>query len=179
MGALLSSITGGVWGYVAAAVIAAGLSGYAVHRWDASIIAEMKLAAEQKEMASVTEAVRQQAIRDKAIHDADVSYAESQQKTITVTQEIVRNVPKYITVQDDAACVLPDNFGRLLDAAQLGVDPDTLPAAATKPDGTASVLSLSEATGLLAQILGDYASVRARLVNAREAWEAQNKADSK
>jgi hypothetical protein len=179
MGALISSITGGIWGYVAAAVVAAGLSGYAVHRWDASTIAEMKLAAEQENLAAVTDAVRQQAIRDKAIHDADVAYAESQQKTVTVTQEIVRNVPKYITVQDDAACKLPDSFGRLLDAAQLGVDPDTLPTAATKPDGTASGLSLSAATGLLAQILGDYASTRARLVNAREAWEAQNKADAK
>jgi len=162
--------------YAAIVIVCLGIGATGGYRWDASTIAEMKLAAEQEKMAAVTDAVRRQALADKAIHDADVAYAESQQKIITKTQEIVRNVPKYITVQDNAACKLPDNFGRLLDAAQLGVDPDSLPASTAKPDSAAPGLSLSEATGLLAQILGDYASTRARIVNARDAWAAQGSA---
>jgi hypothetical protein len=173
MGALLSSITGGIWGYIAAAVIAAGLSGYAVHRWDASTIAEMKLASEQKEMASVTEAVRQQAIADKITHDQDVKNAIANTPIRTNTVTVIQKVPTYVTKQDDAHCILNNGFVRLLDAAGLGVRPEDLPGHASEPVGADSGISLSEAAALLSQNLGEAAELRQRLSNASETWDKQ------
>lgn len=112
---------------------------------------------------------QQQAVAAKS----DQSNSTAQQHVASNTQEVIRYVPKYITVKDDAACVLPDDFERLLDAAQLGVAPDDLPAGTGLPVGAPPRHTLSEATGLLVQILGDYASVRARLLNAHAAWQSQ------
>lgn len=111
--------------------------------------------------------------QEKQTDKANHGNGQVQTKIVTNTQEIIRYVPKYITVQDDAACKLPDGFGRLLDAAQLGVSADQLPAGTGQPGSAASTLTLSQATGLLTQILGDYASLRARIVNAHEDWQAQ------
>lgn len=108
---------------------------------------------------------------------SDTANAGTQTKIGNNTQEIIRYVPRYITVKDDAACLLPDNFGRVLDAAQLGVTPDELPSEAGQSVGTPTRLGLSEATGLLTQILGDYAKLRARLLNASAAWDDHAKVE--
>lgn len=159
--------------YAAIVFVCIGVGATGGYKWEKSALDDLKLEDAKAQQQALAQAVAKQQAQDQKTHDADVAYAQSQQKTVTVTQEVIRDVPKYITVKDDAACKLPDSFGRLLDAAQLGVSPDSLPDSASKPDGTATTLTLSQATGLLAQILGDYASVRARLVNANAAWAAQ------
>ncbi|MDE2470356.1 MAG: hypothetical protein KGL35_16820 [Bradyrhizobium sp.] len=113
------------------------------------------------------------AARDKIVHDADVSYVERQQKIVTVTQEIVHDVPTFITRSDDEHCTLPLGFVRLLDGAGLGVAPADLPNRTTEPDSADSGIPLSQAAALLAQDLGDAAKLRERLNNARAAWLKQ------
>jgi hypothetical protein len=177
--ALLAKYASGIWGYAAAAVVAAGLSGYAVHRWDASTIAEMKLSAEQKELASVTVAVRQQAIADKITHDQDVKNAVANAPIRTNTVTVIQKVPVYVTKQDDARCVLHNGFVQLLDAAGLGIAPEQLPGQASEPVGADSGISLSQAAALLAQNLGEAAELRQRLHNASDTWDEQAKAMEK
>lgn len=112
---------------------------------------------------------------DKITHDADVAYAEKQQKTVTVTVENIRKVPVYVTAKDDARCHLNFGFVRVLDASGLGITPDQLPNRSAEPDSADSGIPLSDATALLVQALGDRKAFADRLENARDAWDAQSK----
>lgn len=157
--------------------IAALIAGFGTYKVTAAFkdrtIDQMRRA----QQTAISEAWRRgwevKAQRDEIVRKADVAFAESQQKTVTVTQEIVRNVPVVITARQDALCHLPNGFVRLLDAAGLGIAPADLPNRTAEPDSADSGIPLSQATALLAQDLGDAAGLRGRLLNARAAWEAQ------
>lgn len=110
---------------------------------------------------------------DKVTHDADVAYAQKQQKTVTVTVENIRKVPVYVNAKDDARCHLNLGFVRVLDATALGITPEELPNRSAEPDSADSGIPLSSASALLAQALGDRKSFADRLANARDAWAAQ------
>jgi len=172
-----SGALGGVWGYVAAGVVSAALAGYASYAVTAAFkdntIKDMTIA----QQAAVVKAYKKGwVIRDKQQEEtrkADLDNAYQQGKLAGNTKEILRYVTKYVTVQDDARCKLPVGFERVLDAAGLGVPVDELPNRSSEPDSAGSSLSLSDATALLADNLGTCAGLRARIVNARDDWAAQ------
>lgn len=182
MGALFAKLTAGIWGYVIAAAISASLAAYAAYAVTAAFkdntIKDMKIA-EQVAIADAwkTGWARRDA-QQEVTKQADLNNAYQQGKLDGNTKEIIRYVPKYITAQDDTRCVLPVGFVRLLDAAGLGITPEQLPNRTTELDSANSGIPLSQATALLAENLGALASFRARLVNARDAWAAQEKATS-
>lgn len=83
----------------------------------------------------------------------------------TVYRDIIREVPTYVTVQADAACVLPAGFVRLHDAAAAG----QLPGPASQSDDAPSGVALSAATETIAANYGDYTEVAQRLTDL-QAW---------
>lgn len=169
-----------IQGYLIAVALAlfVGLSGGGYVAWElqAVKIADMKAA----ELQGINDAWKIGWLRRDAAADTTVKANNSNavdQATIAAnTQGVIQYVPKYITVHDNAACPLPPGFGRLLDSALTGYAPDELPADAGKSIGTPAGPSLSEATAVLAQTLGDYAALRARLLNAKQDWADQDKA---
>ena len=102
-----------------------------------------------------------------AKNEADQSHIGSN------TQGNIVYVHDHITPKQDAACTLPNSFVSVLDATVLGTTPDQLPGHAGEPDDAPSGVTLSQATALLTQWVGDYASVRTRITNARDDWDAQ------
>ena len=77
-------------------------------------------------------------------------------------------VPKTIAV----ACV-PTRLIVLLDAAGSGADQSDIPAAASIPDGECSGVSVRDAEAILVQDLGQLPVLKARIANARDAWDEQ------
>lgn len=162
-------------------LIAAGLSlalglgggGYVAWKIQQTRIDEQKIAALQGVNDAWKIGWLRRDAQEGGITFANRANANDQSRIAGNTQEIIRYVPKYITVQADARCVLPNGFVRLLDSALTGTAPGDLPGSTGELDSAPSGLTLSQATALLAQSLGDYAATRARILNGRAAWAAQ------
>lgn len=167
---MIPSIQGYLIAGALALFVGLGGGGYVAWELQAVKIADMKLADAQ----AVNDAWKLGWLRRDAQEAVTVkannSNANTQAAIAANTQGVIQYVPKYITVHDNAACPLPAGFSRLLDAAITGQSPADLPDDAGKSIGTATGPSLSEATAVLAQDLGDYFATRARVLNARDAW---------
>lgn len=70
-----------------------------------------------------------------------IRYVDRVQEVRTVGATIVREVPRYVTVEADRACVVPVGFVQLHDAAAAGVSPAA--AGVGNPDAPAAGLALS------------------------------------
>lgn len=176
MGSIISLVTGalgGIWGYVAAVAIAAimagSVTGYVVHRMDDATINSMKLADSQVQVKAVQLAEKMQATEDKEDLDAAVSEAAAQQKIITQTLTVTKEVQ--VHVPDTSHCNNGPTFGlvRMLNAAAaVGPDPDTFPTTAGQSDDSCAPVSWRNFTQDLAN---DYGAGRqnAEQLNALEA----------
>lgn len=102
---------------VVAMVIAIGL---AFHLGQRSGVSREK-AAEGKRRAAAFKVVKRVAVEGRKI-STDVSTRLERRKAEirTVTQTLIKEVPVYVTIESDRACVVPDGFVRLHDAAALG-----------------------------------------------------------
>lgn len=157
------------WAALAAALLGAGTAGaYTMHRFDADAIDKLKLADQQAETDAIRTALDLQKRQDAATSATEIAAVKAQQQIQTVTQTVIQKVPVYVTPKSDADCVLPNGFIKLLDAAGLSADPDTLPGAAGEPNDSASGLRLSQAAALLAENLGNAALERQELIE----WQA-------
>lgn len=83
----------------------------------------------------------------------------------TVYRDIIREVPTYVTVQADDACVLPAGFVRVHDAAAAG----RVPGPSGQSDDAPSGVALSAASGVIVENYGTYAEVAQRLTDL-QAW---------
>ncbi|HEY0265710.1 MAG TPA: hypothetical protein VGC16_03100 [Rhizomicrobium sp.] len=84
------------------------------------------------------------------------AHAASDQAIQTQIQTVIREVPRYVSIQSDSRCVVPWGVVRLLDAAASGADPGDVAAAIApgQPDDAASDVRLSEIVALQAANLG-------------------------
>lgn len=172
---MLSSLITGGWMYLVVAVAAAGAAGWTVHAIDNGTIAQMKADDVNAAVVAANAARTDQSQRDQITELHNELEAKSQAALETNTRTIIERVPTYVTAKADAACVLPNGFVRLLDAAGTGTDPDILPGASSEPDDAPSGIPLSQATALLAENLGNFAKTRQQLIDA-EAWAAEQRA---
>lgn len=93
----------------------------------------------QAEKDAAAKAGRQLAERNAKVTTEVGAKVEKRQAEIrVVTKELIRDVPKYITVQSDARCVVPAGFVSLHDQAAAGVrSPDPAGFAAEAPSDVA------------------------------------------
>jgi hypothetical protein len=149
----LSAVTGalsGVWGYVAAAGIAAILAAsgawYVVHRMDESTIADMKTADAVAGQNALKAALAKQRQIDAKNQDAAYAEALAQQKIVTQTVTITKEIPTY--VHDAISCPGPTvGLARVLRAAALGVEPSSLDAPVGQSSDACSDVTPSEVAG--------------------------------
>ncbi|WP_296223226.1 hypothetical protein [Ralstonia sp. UBA689] len=145
------------------AAVAAGLAWWATASYNAAV-----------QRASLAEATA--ATLRKQLHNA-------QGATVTVTQyvdrervirlkgdTIIKEVPRYVPVQADAACVVPRGFVRLHDAAAAGTvpNPDTGDA-----DAAPSDVALSTVAGTVAANYTDCHVDAARLTSLQQTLRDQ------
>lgn len=121
--------------YVALGLIVSSAigAGALVHKFDGAKLAKVELGYKNAEVDALKKAVVIRQKQNDISLAAAVSVAASQQKIVTetqiVTKEIVRHVPVSIP------CITY-GFIRVHDAAVFGVSPDTLPLPAGKSDDT-------------------------------------------
>lgn len=98
-------------------------------------------------------------------------YVPQEAKIKTVTQTIVKEVPVYVTKQDDARCVINNGFVRLHDGAAKG----ELPGGPTGDDGNPSGVELST---VAQTVTGNYGTCHLALSRLKEwqEWYSRNRA---
>ena len=176
---LITSLLGGVWGYVAAAVLAGGLSAFGAwditHQMDkatlealelsdqkAATSAQIALAGRDKSEAAISQAL---AVKDQQAQDA------INVKTVTITKEIPGHVT---TVQVTRAC-LSVGLMRVLRAASTQTDPDALSLAPGQSDDDCSDASPVTVAGWFTGYAGA-AEANTQQLSDLQAWIAQDHA---
>ena len=165
----LAGAFSGVWGYAAAAalsaIVAGSATGWTVHRIDQAAYVTLQLAdAEAKDdaMAALARTDQREA---RANLDAAVSEAAAQQKIVTETVTVSKEIP--IHVPQSVPCI---SYGlvRVLDDAATGSDTANAPAPAGQSDDACAPLSWR---AFASELAGDYATGRANAeqLNALEA----------
>lgn len=127
------------------------------------------LAEQTAKIKAIQAAVAKQLAADKITHDADVAYAESQQKLVTVTKTIIKEVPVHVTAQTDASYPVPCGLVRVWDAAVLGVSADALPLPAGKSDDSACPVKASVLASAGTDAIRKYIETSNQLV-ALQGW---------
>lgn len=96
-----------------------------------------------------------------------VRYVEKAAEIRWRNREVIREVPKLVTVQADAGCVVPVGFVRLRNAA--GACGGPVPEPAPGADDAASGIALSAVAAADAQWAGQYCAVATQL-ESLQAW---------
>lgn len=148
-------------------VIGAAAAGYfkGRHDMDASYKAAA-LEAAQKVIAKVDQ---QAAVTEKAGQAA----AEKQVEIRTVFKTITKEVRRYVPIEVDRGCPIPDGFVRLHDAAAAGRAP--VPEASGSIDGGAAPVELSEVASTVAGNYGACHETRQQLIDL-QGWIRQQQA---
>lgn len=133
----------------------------------------------REELAALKEAAKAQQLKINALTDTQTGIAETVSKEHvrvvtkyrTVTQQIVKEVPTYVTKADDARCVIPWGFVRIHDAAASG----DVPAPTDQPLPAASDVTLSQTAAVLAGNYGLCLEWRTEAATWRD-WYQRNAA---
>jgi hypothetical protein len=169
----LSNTLSLVFSGIVALVLAAG-SGWVVHKVDAGTIAAAKAETQQLRLddaqalvAGMKAAAAKQAALDKITHDADVAEAAKQKQIVTRTVTLTKEVPVYVTAQQDASTCVSYGLIRVLVAAARGVDPATLALPAGELNESCTGLPISAVAATLGEVYG-VAEQNAEQLNALE-----------
>lgn len=121
---------------------------------------EAKVHAEwQAERAQLQEAHDAEVARlNAASRYMDVRFIENERRIEGATRTIVKEVPRYVTVEADRACPVPVGFVRVHDAAATGADGVPADPTAADPDATAEGVALSD---VAATVVDNYGACRA------------------
>jgi hypothetical protein len=169
---LLSRLVGALsslWGYAALSLLAATLAsvttGFVIHRMDNAAIAAVKLKDQRAQTEAIKQAARVQQSQDQVNLNAALAEAEAQQKIVTVTHTIVREIPAHVS---EALPCIPYGLVRLLDDAATGGDTANVPAPAGQSDEACAPLSWR---AFADELIDDYGIGRsnAEQLNALEA----------
>ncbi|HUO91856.1 MAG TPA: hypothetical protein VMU22_02995, partial [Rhizomicrobium sp.] len=147
---------------------------WAARHWDEGTIADLKLAQQKAITRAAETAADVQKRQDAVTLNIALANAGAQERVRTVTRTILERVPIYVSPEADHACVVPNGFVRLFDAAAAGTDPASLPGTAGESDGAASGIALSEVAALSAEHDAQYHATAEQL-KALEAWVEDQK----
>lgn len=158
----LSSLAWKVLGYAVIALVISGVVFKVTHQYalggqyHAAAVSQAK---EGKRVNATNSAITVTSTRNEVA---------AQAKIVVRYRTIVKEVPTYVTVQQDARGCVSWGLVRLLDAAALGVDPSTLDLPSDVTDDTCTTLKASD---LAASVAGNYgvAAANAEQLDALEA----------
>lgn len=150
----LSSLATTAIGAVVIAAVAAGGGAWTMHRFDEGKIEAMQLADAKAQNDAL---VRNGQIMQSAIANGfKIASAEvaREQKTQTVTNTIIREVPAHVTPEIDKRYPVPWSVVRLHDAAALGLSVADIAADRSGADDAASDVAASEISSRIAENYG-------------------------
>lgn len=110
---------------------------------------DVQRAAAEAKAAVIAEAKAQQKAQDDITLASAMANAEAQTKIITLTNDIIKEVPRYVTVTQDARTCVTYGLVRVLDAAATGRNPADLqlPSGVTD-DACAPITASALAAGI-------------------------------
>ena len=169
----LSLIPGFTWikfaAFAVGAIACLSAGAYAGYRWEAGTVATLKLDAAQARSQAIQIAAASQKAQDGVALAATVKEAQAQTQIITKTITVTKEIPRYVTVHEDAITCLPVGLARILRAAADGSDPSALVLAPGQSDDACSDVTSTEVAGWFSAYAGA-ARANAEQLNALEAW---------
>ncbi len=168
---LISKLAG--WrGYALAAAVALAVGfsgGWTVRDWKAARDDAASIeAAHQAELAAVDAALKLERTQAATSDGIAAEAAEAQVQIRTVTRTLIKEVPVYVTPDDDRRCVVPVGFVRIHDAAAAGRT--AIPDPAGRPDDAPSGLALSAVAGTVVENYAGTCAANARQLSDLQAW---------
>lgn len=164
---------------IAALLLAAGIavgSAVVTHKVDQAALLKVEAGYKDAQIAAVAQAKAAQAAEDKVSLDAAVAEATAQQRVVTVTQTITKEVPSHVPLT--SKCAITVGFVRVLNGIVLGTGTADLSYAAGQPDGACAALDARGLAEYLASTLGSALS-NAEQLTALQKWVTNTIAASK
>lgn len=146
------------------------------HKVDQAALLKIEAGYKDAQIAAISQAKAVQAAEDKVSLDAAVAEATAQQKIVTITNTVTREVPNHVPLT--SKCAVTVGFVRVLNAVILGnVTSDVSYAPGKSDDACASL----DARALAGSIIGNYAAALANgeQLAALQKWVTDTIAASK
>jgi hypothetical protein len=154
-----------------AALLAVGA--YGMHRWDegqyAIALSKQQAAQIEAQHNAILDAVAYQIAEDAANFDVGKKVVEYRDRVVTNTITLTREIPKYVTPEASAACVVPRGFIELHNRAATG----PIDSAAAVPDATSGAVNADSHVGidtLGAALVANYGRCNEALERSNVAW---------
>ena len=125
-------------GIIALVMAVGGSYIYGHHAGEKNVQAKWDAAKKAQEAAVVSIEAKQDVVTTQVV----TKYVDRVQTVQGATKTIIKKVPTYVTVKDDAACTIPNGFVSLHNAA--AEDSMQLPASSGTVNGQASAVKLSD-----------------------------------
>lgn len=125
-------------------------------KWDAQKVADvLTIAADKDSRREISEAI-------------DARSVKADAKIRALSSAITKGVPVYVDKASDSACIVPNGFVLIHDAAAIGA----IPKAPGDTDGSASGVEISTVAETVTENYGAYAETRQRLIDLQD-WVKQ------
>ena len=161
---------------VALALVGAGSAGaYAGYRWEHSAVLSIELADAQARGKALVIAAENQKAQDTVDMSAALAEAAAQTKIVTQTVTITKEIPRYVTVHQDAIVCVPVGLARIMRASSAGADPAAIELAPGQSDDACSDLTATEVAGWFSDFAGA-SRANSEQLTALEAWIIANHA---
>ncbi|MFD3263235.1 hypothetical protein [Phenylobacterium ferrooxidans] len=171
MGKLFEIVAGAkAYLIIAAICLALGAAGGSAAAWKIQDgnIASIQLEQKKAQGKAVAAAIKKERAAAKISAEAGRKAEDHQVEIRNVTRTIIREVPRYVSVEADARCVLPVGFLRVHDAATLGAPVSETLDPAGRPDDAAAGVDCSAAAAVIAENYGAYRSVSQQLIDLQD-----------
>lgn len=175
----LSLIPGFTWvkfaAFAAGAIACLSAGAYAGYRWEAGTVAKLELADAQARSQAIQIAAASQKAQDGVALAAAVKEAKAQTQIEVQTVTVTKEIPRYVTIHQDATVCVPYGLVRLLDAAADQTDPSAFQLAPGQSDDTCSPVKASDLAG---SVIANYSAAiaNAEQLTALQAWIVANHA---
>ena len=139
------------------------------YRFESGKVTAIQAADAEAETQAVKAADTNRAAQDAVTLASALSEAQAQEKVVTITQTVTKEIPAHVPPAVDATVCVPFGLIRLLDASALQADPDSLSLPTGQSDGSCSPV---KASALAQSVIDNYgvAQANAEQLTALQAW---------
>lgn len=152
---------------------------YVTHRVDEAQYLQLQNSYAQAETKAFADAALREFAKDDAVDKIAIADQSVRYQLVETTKTIVREVPKYVTPEVDAAFPIPCAFVRVHDAAARGITADQVPNPPGKSDADACEFKASQVVALIADNYGTALQWRQQLIDIQAAVTKQVELDNK
>lgn len=140
---LFSNLTGGIYIYIALFLAGLGMGGYGGYRLEVGNLNALKLADANAMIQAVSQAKISQTASDTISKNLAVNLAKQTQQLQDQQKVTVIEIPKYVTLKQDATSCITYGLIRVLNATILQSSPDSIPLPSGKSNDSCTKINSS------------------------------------